>query len=128
MWLFIAGATTADSAAASAQLVSRLSASPAASLAIVFAEAGAIRKTSAFATSSRWLSGSCSGRLLVGERAARGVALELAREHRRAGQRRERRLADEPLAASASARPAPRARPPSPGARTRAPCRRRCRR
>ena len=47
--------------AASAQLLSRLSARPPASLAIVFAEAGAITYTSALATSSRWLSGSCDG-------------------------------------------------------------------
>ena len=43
MRLFIAGAITSGQRAASAQLVSRLSAMPAASLAIVFAEAGAIR-------------------------------------------------------------------------------------
>ena len=43
MWLFIAGATSTGQVAASAQLVRMLSASPAASLAIVFAEAGAIR-------------------------------------------------------------------------------------
>ncbi len=53
MRLFIAGATTSGQSAASAQLVSRLSAIPAASFAIVFADAGAIRNTSAFATSSR---------------------------------------------------------------------------
>ncbi len=57
--LFIAGAITSGQPAASAQLVSRLSAWPPASLAIVFAEAGAIRNTSALATSSRWLIGSC---------------------------------------------------------------------
>ena len=82
----------AGTSAASAQLLSRLSARPAASLAIVLAEAGAITYTSALATSCRWLSGSCVGRRLVGERAARGVALELADEHRRAGQRGERGL------------------------------------
>jgi hypothetical protein len=43
MWLFIAGATTTGQVAASAQLVSRLSASPPASFASVLAEAGAIR-------------------------------------------------------------------------------------
>ena len=43
MRLFIAGARSTGQVAASAQLLSRLSASPAASLAIVFAEAGAIR-------------------------------------------------------------------------------------
>ncbi len=61
MRLFIAGAITSGQSAASAQLLSRLSARPAASLAIVFAEAGAIKYTSARATSSRWLSGACSG-------------------------------------------------------------------
>jgi hypothetical protein len=40
--LFIAGATTIGAVHASAALVSRLSASPPASFAIVFAEAGAI--------------------------------------------------------------------------------------
>jgi len=59
--LFIAGAITSGHSAASAQLVRRLSARPAASLAIVFAEAGAITNTSALAISSRWLIGSCSG-------------------------------------------------------------------
>ena len=52
LW-FIAGATTTGQVAASAALVSRLSASPAASLAIVFAVAGAISRTSALRTSSR---------------------------------------------------------------------------
>ena len=58
---FIAGATSSGQRAASAALVSRLSASPCASFASVFAEAGAIRKTSALATSCRWLIGSCAG-------------------------------------------------------------------
>jgi len=43
MWLFIAGATSSGHRAASAAVVSRLSASPVASLASVLAEAGAIR-------------------------------------------------------------------------------------
>ena len=59
--------------------------------------AGAMTKTSALRTSSRWLSGSCSGGALVGEGAARRVALELVVQHRRAGQRGERRGADEAL-------------------------------
>ena len=58
IWLFIAGATISGQVAASAQLVSRLSARPCASLAIVLAEAGAIRYTCARSTSSRWLGGS----------------------------------------------------------------------
>ena len=61
MWLFIAGATSTGQVAASAAEVSRLSARPWASLAIVLAVAGAIRKASALRTSSRWLSGSCCG-------------------------------------------------------------------
>ncbi len=66
-------------------------------------------------------------RRLPGERAARGIALELADQHRRAGQRGERLLADEPAAGWASAQRARRVRPRWPGARTPAPCRRRCR-
>ena len=58
---FMAGATISGRRQASAAAVSRLSAWPAASLAIVLAEAGAIRKASARSTSSRWLSGACSG-------------------------------------------------------------------
>ncbi len=58
---FIAGATTSGQSAANAAELRRLSASPCASFAIVFAPAGAMTKTSAFATSSRWESGSCSG-------------------------------------------------------------------
>ena len=42
MWLFIAGATSSGAGDASAALVSRLSAMPAASLASVLADAGAI--------------------------------------------------------------------------------------
>src|SRR5439155_1683515 len=47
MWLFIAGATSTGQPAASAHAPSMSSAIPAASLAIVLAEAGAIRYTSA---------------------------------------------------------------------------------
>ena len=61
------------------RVVSRLSARPWASLAIVFAVAGAIRKTSARSTSARWLIGACVGRRLAGVGAARRVGLELAR-------------------------------------------------
>ncbi len=59
--LFIAGAMTTGHVAASAALVNRLSASPWASFAIVFAVAGAIRYTSARSTSARWLIGARSG-------------------------------------------------------------------
>ncbi len=51
--LFIAGASTSGATFASAALVSRLSASPLASLASVFADAGATQRTSQRATSSR---------------------------------------------------------------------------
>ena len=61
MWLFIAGAITSGAVQASAALVSRLSAWPPASLAIVLADAGAITKASQRATSSRWEIGSWSG-------------------------------------------------------------------
>ena len=98
MWLFIAGATITGQVAASAALVSRLSAWPPASLASVFADAGAMTKTSAFSTSARWLIGSCAGAGSPGYDAAQRVALELVEQDRRAGQRRERRAADELLA------------------------------
>ena len=58
---FMAGATISGRRQASAAAVSRLSACPVASLAIVLAEAGAIRKASARSTSSRWPIGACSG-------------------------------------------------------------------
>ncbi len=74
MRLFIAGATTTGQAAASAALVSRLSACPWASLAIVLALAGAIRYSSARSTSARWLIGARSGERLarIGPRAGSG--------------------------------------------------------
>ncbi len=58
---FMAGATISGRRHASAAAVSRLSAWPAASLAIVLAEAGAITYRSARSTSARWDSGACSG-------------------------------------------------------------------
>ena len=58
---FIAGARISGRRQASAAAVSRLSAWPAASLAIVLAEAGAIAKTSAVSTSARCESGVCAG-------------------------------------------------------------------
>ena len=58
---FMAGATISGRRQASAAAVSRLSAWPWASLAIVLAEAGAIRNASARSTSSRWLSGAWAG-------------------------------------------------------------------
>ena len=95
--LFIAGARTSGDVHASAALVRRLSASPAASFAIVLADAGAITYASHRRTSSRWEIGSWSGDGLAGIGAARGVALELVREHGGAGDALERRGADEPL-------------------------------
>ncbi len=50
---FMAGASTSGARDASAALVSRLSASPWASLAMVFADAGAMQNTSQRRTSSR---------------------------------------------------------------------------
>ena len=61
MRLFIAGATTSGATFASAALVSRLSASPPASFASVFADAGATQRASQRATSSRCEIGSWSG-------------------------------------------------------------------
>ena len=58
---FIAGATTRGAGQARNEVVSIESAIPAASLAIVFAEAGAIKHRSALAASSRWPIGSWSG-------------------------------------------------------------------
>ena len=58
---FIAGATSSGRRQASAAAHSRLSACPAASLAIVLADAGATRKTSARSTSSRCESGAWAG-------------------------------------------------------------------
>ena len=59
--LFIAGATATGHAAASAAVLTRLSAWPWASFASVFAVAGAIRYRSARSTSARWLIGARSG-------------------------------------------------------------------
>ena len=58
---FMAGATISGRRQASAAAVSRLSAWPPASLAIVFADAGAITKASARSTSSRCEIGAWSG-------------------------------------------------------------------
>jgi hypothetical protein len=61
MAAFIAGATTSGPRQASAAAVSRLSASPAASLATVLAEAGAMSRQSARSTSARCEIPACSG-------------------------------------------------------------------
>ena len=110
------------------EVVSIESAIPAASLAIVFADAGATRKASALATTSRWPIGSCSGSRVAGEGAAQRVALELvdrAPARRRSPRRRRRRRSAARPGSSARERRGP---PWSPGAPARAPCRRRCRR
>ena len=67
MRAFIAGASTSGAGLASAALVSRLSARPAASFASVFAEAGAIARTSQRSTSARCEIGACSGRASPGK-------------------------------------------------------------
>ncbi len=125
MWLFIAGATTSGQVAASAALVRRLSARPWASLAIVFADAGAIDEDVGVADELEVRERVVVGRGLARERAARRVALELVGEDRGAGQRGERRGADEPQARRRLHDPHGVARPPSRGGRARAPCRRR---
>ena len=81
--------------AASAALVRRLSARPCASLAIVFADAGRDDEDVGVADELEVRERVVVGRGLAGEGAARGVALELVDEDRRAGQRRERGGADE---------------------------------
>ena len=70
----MAGATISGRRQASAAAVSRLSAWPSASLAIVFAEAGAIRNASARSTSSRWRERRVRGRGIAREGAAQRVA------------------------------------------------------
>ena len=67
-------------------------------------------------------------RALVGERPAGGIALELADQHRRPGQRGERGRADEAAAGGGLHDAHARGRRRSPGGRTRAPCTRRSRR
>jgi len=98
MWLFIAGAITSGQVAASAQLLRRLSASPAASLANRVGRCRRDHEHVGVGDELEVAERVVGRRLLIGERAARGVALELADEHRRAAQRRERRFADEALA------------------------------
>ena len=93
--LFMAGATISGRRHASAAAVSRLSACPCASLASVWAVAGAIRYTSACSTSARCESGACSGSGSPGNDAAQRVRLPLGDEHGRAGDPGERGLPDE---------------------------------
>ena len=95
---FIAGATIRGAVQARKEVVSKESQMPAASLAIVFAEAGATTKASAPSTTARWEIGSCSGaRVRPGIGAAHRVAGELVRQHGRADDSLERGGADEPL-------------------------------
>ena len=95
MWLFIAGAITSGAVQASAALVSRLSAWPPASLAIVFADAGAIRKASQRDDQLEVGDRVVVGRGVAREGAAGGVGLELVHQHRGAGDPLERRPSDE---------------------------------
>ena len=125
---FIAGASRRGAAQARKEVVSIESAMPAASLAIVLAEAGATRKASQLAASSRWPIGSWAGAPVAGEGAAHRVALELGDQDRRADDPLEGGGADEAGRRLASSAPGRRGRRASPGARTRAPCRRRSRR
>ena len=78
-------------------MVSIESAIPAASLAIVFAEAGATRKASAFADDLEVADRVVLGRGVAREGAAHRVALELVDQHRRADDPLERGGADEAL-------------------------------
>ena len=125
---FIAGATSRGAAQARKEVVSIESALPAASLAIVLAEAGATRKASQLAASSRWPIGSCAGRVVAGEGAAHRVALELGGQHRGADDALEGGGADEAGRRLGHQHPHAVAGQRSPGARTRAPCRRLSRR
>ena len=93
MWLFIAGATSTGQVAASAAEVSRLSARPWASLAIVFARRRRDQEGVGVADQLEVAERVVLRRRLVGERAARGVALELVGEDRRPGEGGERRRA-----------------------------------
>ena len=93
---FIAGATSRGAVQARKEVVSIESAKPPASLAIVLAEAGATRKASQLAASSRWPIGSWPpSPRLAGEGAAHRVALELGGEHGRADDPLEGGGADE---------------------------------
>ena len=126
---FIAGATSTGQVAASADVVSRLSASPAASLAMVLADAGATRSASALRdeleVAQRVVRRAAPGR---GTRRGRGRAPARRSSTGRAGERREGRRADEVAGSPASGRRGPRGPRPSRGGRARAPCTRRSRR
>ena len=113
---------------ASAALVSRLSASPPASFAIVFADAGRDAESVAAAHELEVRDRVVVGRRVAREGAARGVGLELVDQHRRAGDALEGGPADEPQARRASGRRARRGRPWWPAGPARRPCRRRSRR
>ena len=97
---FIAGATISGRRHASAAVVSRLSARPSASLAIVLADAGAIRKTSALLDELEVRERLVLGQRVAGERAAQRVALPLVPSTGAPVMRGERRGADEALRAS----------------------------
>ena len=109
--LFIAGATATGQAAASAAVRHRLSAWPWASLAIVFAVAGRDQVQVGALDQREVADRRALGQRLARVGAARRIGLELAGQHRRAGDPLERGAADEPLARSASGSPARRGPP-----------------
>ncbi len=94
---FIAGATARGAVVAQKDVVSIESQIPAASFAIVFADAGATIIASAFWARARWPIGSWLSGSSPGIAAAHRVVLELLDEHRRADDALERRGADEAL-------------------------------
>ena len=95
MWVFIAGASTSGAVLASAAEVSRLSASPWASFATVFAEAGATTSTSQRAHELQVRDRVVVEGRVAREGAARRVGLELVDQHGRAGHALEGGAADE---------------------------------
>ena len=94
---FIAGATRRGAVQARKEVVSIESQIPAASFAIVFAEAGATSTRRRSAASARWPIGSCSGAGSPGKAPRIGSRSNSLDEHRRADDPLERRRADEAL-------------------------------
>ncbi len=95
MRLFIAGAITSGQRAASAQLRQQVVGEAGGELGDRVGRGGRDQIHVGVGDQLQVAERLVRRRRLVGEGAARGVALELADEHRRAGERRERRLADE---------------------------------
>ena len=111
MSLFIAGATIIGLRQVSASAVTMLSAIPQVILAIVLALAGATQEDVAVGSELEVGDRIVLRALLIREDAAGRVALELDRQHRRAGDALVRGLADEVHGCRASARRARRGRP-----------------